>query len=269
MKHENLAVELLRKLLADEIKTRSHHNLVQSRSFAELLAKSVLRHQNRVIEAAQVIEELIRLAKEMLAAGRRGVDLGLSNDEVAFYDALEVNDSAVQVLGDATLETIARELVETVRRNVTTQPDQRRGPTHEEDRRARAAGAAADARGGAGPRGPADGGACRRERAARLVDDTRVHRRARRQSPVQGPRRGSGQARVRGRGARAAAGAPQPRVARRVRQAPGPAPVSRGRGVISRLGEVLNVDGYEMITLDRAAELVVLNAPLLRQSFGL
>jgi type I restriction enzyme R subunit len=119
MPHENLAVELLRKLLNDEVKTRSRHNLVQSRSFAELLEKSIRRYQSRAIEAAQVIEELIELARELREAGQRGEKLDLSSDELAFYDALEVNDSAVNVLGDATLKTIARELVETVRRNVS------------------------------------------------------------------------------------------------------------------------------------------------------
>jgi len=119
MQHKNLAVELLRKLLNDEVKARSRHNLVQSRSFAELLDKSIRRYQNRALEAAQVIEELIELAKEMREAGRRGGKLNLSSDELAFYDALEVNDSAVKVLGDKTLKTIARELVDTVRRNVT------------------------------------------------------------------------------------------------------------------------------------------------------
>ncbi|WP_428268588.1 type I restriction endonuclease subunit R [Haliangium sp.] len=119
MQHKNLALELLRKLLNDEVKSRSRHNLVQSRSFAELLEKSIRRYRNRAIEAAQVIEELIELAKEMREAGRRGEELDLSSDELAFYDALEVNDSAVEVLGDDTLKTIARELVETVRRNVT------------------------------------------------------------------------------------------------------------------------------------------------------
>src|ERR1700737_2716703 len=95
MPHKNLAVELLRKLLNDEVKTRSRHNLVQARSFAELLEKSVRRYQSRAIEAAQVIEELIGLAREMREAQKRGEKLGLANDELAFYDALEVNDSAV------------------------------------------------------------------------------------------------------------------------------------------------------------------------------
>jgi type I restriction enzyme R subunit len=119
MKHKNLAVELLRKLLNDEVKARSKHNLVQARSFADLLEKSVRRYQNRAIEAAQVIEELIELAKEMRAAQKRGEELGLTNDELAFYDALEVSDTAVKVLGDETLRAIARELVDTVKQNVT------------------------------------------------------------------------------------------------------------------------------------------------------
>ncbi len=119
MKHRNLAVELLRKLLNDEVKTRSTQNLVQARSFADLLEKSVLRYQNRAVEAAQIIEELIALAKEMRAAQKRGDELGLTSDELAFYDALEVSDTAVKVLGDDTLRTIARELVDTVKKNVT------------------------------------------------------------------------------------------------------------------------------------------------------
>ncbi|HEX4516375.1 MAG TPA: DUF3387 domain-containing protein, partial [Polyangiaceae bacterium] len=119
MKHKNLAVELLRKLLANEVKTRSRHNLVQSRSFAVLLEESIRRYQNRAIEAAQVIEELLALARDMREASRRGEKLHLTADELAFYDALEVNDSAVKVLGDDALCTIARELVKRVRANVS------------------------------------------------------------------------------------------------------------------------------------------------------
>jgi Type I site-specific restriction-modification system, R (restriction) subunit and related helicases len=119
MPHRNLALEVLQKLLSDEIKTRARKNLVQSRSFAEMLERTIRRYQNRTIEAAQVILELIELAKEMREAKSRGEKLGLTEDEVAFYDALEVNDSAVKVLGDETLKTIARGLVEAVRRNVT------------------------------------------------------------------------------------------------------------------------------------------------------
>lgn len=119
MPQRNLAVELLQKLLKGEIKTRGRKNVVQARSFAEMLEQTLRRYQNRAIEAAQVIEELIALARDMREAAARGEELGLTEDEMAFYDALETNDSAVQVLGDETLRGIARELVETVRKNVT------------------------------------------------------------------------------------------------------------------------------------------------------
>jgi type I restriction enzyme, R subunit len=119
MPQRNLAVELLQKLLHGEIRKRSRKNVVQARSFAELLEKSIRQYQNRSIETAQVIEELIRLAKEMREAKDRGKALGLTDDEVAFYDALEVNDSAVKVLGDENLRIIARELVKAVRASVT------------------------------------------------------------------------------------------------------------------------------------------------------
>ncbi len=119
MPQRNLAVELLRKLLNGEIRLRRRKNVVQARSFAEMLEQTLRRYQNRAIEAAQVIEELIGLAREMRAADARGEALGLTEDEVAFYDALETNDSAVKVLGDDTLRDIARELVKTVRANVT------------------------------------------------------------------------------------------------------------------------------------------------------
>ena len=119
MPQRNLAVELLRKLLAGEIKVRGKKNVVQARSFAEMLELAIRRYQNRAIEAAQVIEELIDLAKKMREANARGEQLGLTEDELAFYDALETNDSAVKVLGDVTLRKIAQELVKTVRANVT------------------------------------------------------------------------------------------------------------------------------------------------------
>ncbi len=119
MPHRNLAVELLQKLLRGELSVRRRKNVVQARSFAEMLEQTLRRYQNRAIEAAQVIEELIALAREMREADARGERLGLSEDELAFYDALETNDSAVQVLGDDTLRDIARELVDTVRNNVT------------------------------------------------------------------------------------------------------------------------------------------------------
>jgi type I restriction enzyme R subunit len=119
MPQRNLAVEVLRKLLSGEIRIKRRKNVVQARSFAEMLEEAIRRYQNRTIEASQVIEELIALAKRMKEADARGEQLGLSEEEVAFYDALETNDSAVKVLGDNTLRTIARELVRTVRNNVT------------------------------------------------------------------------------------------------------------------------------------------------------
>ena len=119
MPHRNLAVELLQKLIRGELSTRRRQNVVQARSFAGMLEDAIRRYQNRTIEAAQVIEELIGLAKEMREDFARGEELGLNEDELAFYDALETNDSAVKVLGDETLRTIAQELVETVRRNAT------------------------------------------------------------------------------------------------------------------------------------------------------
>jgi type I restriction enzyme R subunit len=119
MPQHNVAIELLRKLLNDEIKLRSRKNLVQSRSFAEMLERTIHSYQNRAIEVAEVVAELIELAKEMREANKRGEALKLSEDELAFYDALEVNDSAVRVLGDDTLKGIARELVRRVHENVT------------------------------------------------------------------------------------------------------------------------------------------------------
>ena len=112
-------MELLQKLLKGEIAVRRGKNVVQARSFAEMLEQTIRRYHARAVEAAQVIEELIALAKEMRNANARGEALGLSEEELAFYDALETNDSAVKVLGDATLRAIACELVETVRKNVT------------------------------------------------------------------------------------------------------------------------------------------------------
>ncbi|KAB8332492.1 type I restriction endonuclease subunit R [Scytonema tolypothrichoides VB-61278] len=115
----HLALEMLHKLIHDEIKVRSHRNLVQSRSFAQMLEQTIQRYQNRSIETTQVMSELIELAKEIRLAASRGENLGLTEDELAFYDALDVNDTSVSALGDETLRAIARELVQTLRRNVT------------------------------------------------------------------------------------------------------------------------------------------------------
>ncbi len=117
--HKNLAVELLNKLLNDQIKSRAKKNLVQSRSFAELLQKAIIKYQNRTIEAAQILEELLELARKIQKAQNRGEDLGLNDNEVAFYDALTTNKSAVEFMGDETLKKIAKELVQEVRKSAT------------------------------------------------------------------------------------------------------------------------------------------------------
>jgi len=115
----NLAMEVLRKLLDEEVKTRSKKNLVQSRSFADMLERTIRKYQNRSIDAAEVIAELVELAKHMREAHKRGDELNLSEEELAFYDALGVNDASVKMMGDEVLRKIARELVDIVRRNVT------------------------------------------------------------------------------------------------------------------------------------------------------
>jgi type I restriction enzyme R subunit len=119
LKHKNVAAELLEKLLKDEIKVRSKRNLVQSELFSEKLKKALHAYHNRAIATQEVIEELIKLAKELEAAGKRGQELGLNDDEVAFYDALAANESAVQAMGDAKLKVIAAELITKVRTSVT------------------------------------------------------------------------------------------------------------------------------------------------------
>lgn len=116
---KNLAIEALRKLLNDQIKTQSRKNLVQSRVFSEMLQKTIQKYQNRSLDTAEIIAELVNLAKNMREAQSRGEKLHLSEEELAFYDALEVNDSAVKILGDETLRQIALELVDAVRRNAT------------------------------------------------------------------------------------------------------------------------------------------------------
>jgi type I restriction enzyme R subunit len=119
MQHKNLALELLKKLLNDEIKARQKTNLVQSKKFSEMIAQAVKNYQNNLITSAQVIEELINLAKDIKQADRKGEELGLDFREYAFYSALEINDSSVAILGDEVLRHIARELVDTVRSNTS------------------------------------------------------------------------------------------------------------------------------------------------------
>ena len=115
MKRKNISIELLKKLLSDEISLKSKRNLIQSKTFSEMLADAVKKYQNNLLTAKEIIEELIELAKQIKDANSRGEKLNLNEDELAFYDALEVNDSAVKVLGDETLKTIAHELVEKVK----------------------------------------------------------------------------------------------------------------------------------------------------------
>jgi len=115
----NLAVELLERLLEGEIKSRFASNVVQEKKFSEMLANVVTRYQNRAIETAQVIEELIDMAKKFRAAATRGEELGLTEDEIRFYDALANNESAVRELTDETLKKIAHELTENLRQNIT------------------------------------------------------------------------------------------------------------------------------------------------------
>jgi type I restriction enzyme R subunit len=119
MERKNLALELLKRLLNDEIKTRSQFNLVQGRKFSDMLAEAVKRYQNGLITSAQIIEELIQLAKDIREADKRGEQMNLRVDELAFYDALADNPTAEAVLGDVTLKQIAHELVESVRKNTS------------------------------------------------------------------------------------------------------------------------------------------------------
>ena len=115
----NLAVELLERLLEGEIKTRFATNVIQNNKFSELLANVIKRYQNRSIETAQVMEELIAMAKKFKEAADRGNELGLNDDELAFYDALANNEDSVRELGDETLKKIAHELTEALRKNVS------------------------------------------------------------------------------------------------------------------------------------------------------
>jgi len=119
MERKNLAMELLKKILGDEIKSRSRKNFIQSRKLSEMLESAIKRYQNNLLTAAQVIEELINLAKDIRSEDEQNSELGLTYDEVAFYYALAVNDSAKEVMGDETLRDLARILVEKVRANTS------------------------------------------------------------------------------------------------------------------------------------------------------
>ena len=119
MPRRNLALEPLKKSLNDEIKSRSRKNLVQSKALSEMLEGAIKHYQNNLLTAAEILQELIDMAREIREADRRGENLGLTEDELAFYDALEVNDSAVKILGDEVLHTIVHDLVESVKKNAT------------------------------------------------------------------------------------------------------------------------------------------------------
>lgn len=119
MEHRNLAVELLERLLKDDIKSRFKTNVVQGQKFSELLEASLIRYRNRAIETAQVIEELIEMARSFNEAARRGEELSLTSDELSFYDALETNESSVRELGDSVLKEIARQLTNFLRKNLS------------------------------------------------------------------------------------------------------------------------------------------------------
>ena len=119
IKHRNLAMEFLKKILGDEIKTRTKKNLAQSKRFSEMLEEAIRKYKNNLLTAAQVVEELIRIAKEMQMSDQRSSEMGLCDDEVAFYDALAMNKSAKDVMGDETLRELAQILVERVKKNTS------------------------------------------------------------------------------------------------------------------------------------------------------
>jgi len=121
LKQENLAVELLRKLIEDEIYTRTAKNAMAHKSFSELLKRSIGKYKNRSVETSQVIAELIKIAKELKASADRGEDIGLSKEELAFYDALLLNESAAEILENDAIVLIARELAKEIRNSA--QPD--------------------------------------------------------------------------------------------------------------------------------------------------
>ena len=119
MKHKNLGLELLKKILNDEIKVRLKYNVVEGKKLLEMLEESIKKYQNNLLTTAEIIEELLVIARQIREVDGLADKLKLSKEEFAFYTALEVNDSAVKVLGDETLKTIAREIADKVRTNAT------------------------------------------------------------------------------------------------------------------------------------------------------
>jgi type I restriction enzyme R subunit len=119
MEKKNLALLALQKLLNDGIRSRAKANVVQTKAFSQRLEDAVARYHANAITTVEVLQELIQLAKDIRAARQRGEEQGLTDEEIAFYDALAENESAVQVMGDANLRVIAHELVKSLRENVT------------------------------------------------------------------------------------------------------------------------------------------------------
>lgn len=119
MKHKNLAFELLKKLLNNEISSRTKTNLVKSKQLLEMLETAIKKYQNNLLSTAEIIQHLIEIAREVRESDQQGEKLNLTKDEVAFYNALEINDSAIKVLGDESLREIAKEIADKVRRNAT------------------------------------------------------------------------------------------------------------------------------------------------------
>ena len=115
----NLAVEMLNRLLKDEVRKMKKGNATQSKAFSAMLEEAITRYENRAVTTAQVIELLIEMAKKMKEAQLRGKELGLNEAELAFYDALETNDSAVKVLGDEVLKSIAKDVTDTINKNLS------------------------------------------------------------------------------------------------------------------------------------------------------
>ncbi|MNV30651.1 hypothetical protein D3C71_1219300 [compost metagenome] len=119
MKKKNLALEALRKLINDGIRSRSKSNIVQTKAFSERLEDAIARYHANAITTAEVLQELIQIAKDIRAARARGEEQGLSADEIAFYDALAANDSAIQLIGDDKLKLIAHELLVSLRGSIS------------------------------------------------------------------------------------------------------------------------------------------------------
>lgn len=119
MKRKNSALELLKRLLNDELKVRAKTNIVQSKKFSERLKEAVIKYQNNLLSTAEIIEEMMAMAKEMREADKRGEQLNLAPEELAFFDALSVNENAKEVLGDVILRDLALVLADQIRKNTT------------------------------------------------------------------------------------------------------------------------------------------------------